>query len=149
MSHTITLDLREIKQADSMDFEDAVLHAAVCYVKSGVMVLPLEPNSKKLPSGGGINYMSASMKESTIRKWFGEGGKYRGHNLGIACGMTGGVMAFDIDAKPVGGTTGLKEIARIVEQEGSLPAGPKQITPSAAFIICMSGKKMRCPAAAR
>lgn len=126
----IMFDLVDLKQADKMSFEDAVHHAALFYAKQGIPVVPLDPNSKKLPAGGGINYMSVSTKPKTINGWFGEGGKYRGCNIGIGCGMRGGVMALDIDTKPNGGTTGEKEIATITAKEGPLPAGPRQRTPS-------------------
>ena len=134
MNNTIALDLLEINKAKKMEFNDAILHCAICYAKAGIPVLPLEPNSKKLPAGNtGINYMSASKKVATVEKWFGEGGKFRGFNLGIGCGTKGGVMALDIDAKPVGGTTGIKEVARIISKEGPLPHGPRQATPSGGF----------------
>lgn len=130
----IFLDIQEVNKAKDMPFEDAVLHAALCYVKAGIPVLPLEPNSKKLPAGStGINYMSATRKPATVEKWFGPEGKFRGFNLGIGCGIKGGVMALDIDAKPVGGTTGLKEVARIISKEGPLPNGPRQATPSGGY----------------
>lgn len=124
------VNIDEVLLADGMEFADGILHAAKCYAKSGIPVLPLEPNSKKLPGGGGINYMSATTKEATVIKWFGEGGKYRGFNVGIGCGIDGGVMALDVDAKPVSGTTGLKQLAKIIEKEGQLPEGPRQTTPS-------------------
>ena len=127
------IDLDEIRQADGMPFEQAVHHAARCYIKYGIPVLPLDPGSKKLPAGGGINYMSASVKVKTIESWFGPGGKYCGFNIGIGCGMDGGVMALDIDAKAVAGTTGLKQLAHIIEKEGELPDGPRQLTPSGGY----------------
>ena len=134
MSDAIILDLLELNKAKEMKFEDAVLHSAMCYAKAGIPVLPLEPNSKKLPSGGtGINYLSASKKPATVEKWFGPEGKFRGYNIGIGCGMKGGVMAVDIDAKPVGGTTGLAEIQKIISKEGPMPPGPRQRTPSGGF----------------
>lgn len=133
MADALKIDLLELRAADTMSFEDAVLHAAVLYARAGFPVLPLEPNSKRLSSSGGINYMSASCKELTVAKWFGVGGKYRGFNVGIGCGTREGVMALDIDAKPVAGTTGLKELAKITEKEGPMPPGPRQRTPSGGY----------------
>jgi len=133
MGESIKLNLLDLHRADKMDFEEAVHHAAKCYIKAGIPVLPIEPNNKKLPSGGGINYMSASVKPHVIDKWFGPGGKYRGHNVGLACGTKHGILALDIDTKPVGGTTGLKELSRITEKEGPLPPGPRQKTPSGGY----------------
>jgi hypothetical protein len=133
MAESIVIDMAQVRAAESMSFEDAVHHMAVIYAKAGIPVLPLEPDSKKLPGGGGINYMSASSKEHVMHKWFGPDGKYRGFNIGIGCGTKHGVMALDVDAKPTGGTTGLKEIARITEKEGPLPPGPRQKTPSGGY----------------
>jgi hypothetical protein len=128
----LILNLKEIMKAEGMPFEDAVHHAALCYAAAGIPVLPLDPDSKKL-AGGGINYLSASSKKHTVEKWFGPEGKFRGCNIGIGCGTKNGVMALDIDAKPVGGTTGIKEIAKITEKEGPLPPGPRQRTPSGGY----------------
>lgn len=133
MAEAKEINIQELKLADSMDFEAAVLHAAICYVRAGIPVLPLRPNEKKLPDEGGINYMSATLKEATVKKWFGPEGKYKGHNIGIGTGTKGGVMALDIDSKPVQGTTGIKELAKIIEKEGPLPEGPCQKTPSGGF----------------
>lgn len=133
MAEAKKIDIDEVRQADSMEFADAVFHAALCYIRAGIPVLPLEPNEKKLPGEGGINYLSATVKEATVKKWFGPEGKYRGFNVGIGCGTREGVMALDVDAKPVSGTTGLKELAKILEKEGELPHGPKQKTPSGGF----------------
>ena len=130
---TSALNLEEILKIGDASFEDAVHLAAICYVRCGIPVLPLEPNSKKLPAGGGINYLSATTKESTVDKWFGKDGKYRGFNVGLGCGTGGGIMALDVDAKTTGGTTGLKEFAKIIEKEGPLPPGPRQSTPSGGF----------------
>jgi len=128
------IDIKEIQKADSLPFEEAVYHAAICYTKAGLLVLPLEPNSKKLPAGGGINYMSASNKEATIKKWFHpDNGKYRGFNIGIGCGTNQGVGVLDVDAKSINGTTGLKELEKIVTKEGPLPPGPRQSTPSGGY----------------
>lgn len=130
----IVFDLLELRRADSMEFDDAVLHAALYYASIGIPVVPLETGAKKLVGGNsGINYQSASKKPETIKKWFGTSGKYRGHNVGLACGMDGGIMALDIDAKSIEGTTGIKELARITSKEGALPLGPCQATPSGGF----------------
>jgi hypothetical protein len=129
----VKIDLTRIRKASSMSFAEAVHHAAKCYAAAGIPVLPLEPNGKRLPSASGINYMSASAKPHTIDRWFGPGGKYEGHNIGLGCGTEGGIMALDVDSKPVGGTTGLKELAKIVSKEGDLPPGPRQRTPSGGY----------------
>ena len=133
MAYEIRIDIEELNKANDMPFEDAVLHAAICYVKAGIPVLPLRKNEKKLPEEGGINYLSATTKESTVKKWFGPEGKYRGFNVGIGTGTRNGVMALDIDAKPVQGTTGIKELTKILDKEGPLPPGPCQKTPSGGF----------------
>jgi hypothetical protein len=129
----VKIDLTRIRKASGMSFAEAVHHAARCYAAAGIPVLPLEPNGKRLPSASGINYMSASTKQHTVDRWFGPGGKYEGYNIGLGCGTEGGIMALDVDSKPVGGTTGLKELAKIVSKEGDLPPGPRQRTPSGGY----------------
>jgi hypothetical protein len=132
-SNNILLDIAKLSQALDMDFVDAVFHAAICYIESGIPVLPLLPNAKQLPDAEtGINYTSATLKRSTVEKWFGKNGKFVGHNIGVACGHDGGVMALDVDSKAVIGTrtTGIKELEKIIEKHGGLPPGPKQLTPS-------------------
>ena len=131
----ISLDIHELRKAEEMEFDAAVHHAAKCYARAGIPILPLEPGSKTLPKGSsGINYMSATTKEATIDKWFDpEKGKYKGYNVGLGCGMKGGIFALDIDAKPVSGTTGIKELAKITEKEGPMPPGPRQLTPSGGY----------------
>jgi len=111
---------------------DSVHRAAMYYISQGIPVLPLEPGSKRLPEIGGINYSSASTKPSTVDRWFGKDGKYRGFNIGMGCGA-GRVMALDIDAKPINGTTGIKELKKILDKEGPMPSGPVQKTPSGGF----------------
>ena len=117
------------------EFADAVHVAAICYVESGIPVLPLDPGSKMLPTAGGISYTSATVKRATVDKWFGPGGRYRGFNIGIGCGIEGGVMALDIDSKSVPGTNtnGIKELEKITEANGPLPIGPCQSTPSGGY----------------
>jgi hypothetical protein len=50
----------------------------------------------------------------------------------MGCGA-GKVMALDVDAKPVKGTTGIKELKKILDKEGPMPDGPVQKTPSGGF----------------
>lgn len=133
-NNVMFLDAAMLRGAMSPDyvFEDLVYLAACHYVEMGIPVLPLTPGSKMLPTEGGISYASATSRKSTIDGWFGAKGKYRGYNIGIGCGVEGGVMALDIDAKIVPGTntTGMKELAKIIEKHGGLPPGPCQSTPS-------------------
>jgi len=126
------IDTDALKPIPGESLPDAVHRAALYYISQGIPVLPLEPGSKRLPEIGGINYSSATTKAATVDRWFGIDGKYRGFNLGMGCGA-GKVMALDIDAKPVKGTTGIKELKKILDKEGPMPDGPIQITPSGGF----------------
>ena len=130
----------EISPKDLLDLSPPTLRfarrvhaAALYYIRNGLPVIPIKSGDKGLPEGTGLNYQSASLKKDTIDRWFGVEGKYAGFNIGIACGTNTGVMALDIDSKPVRGTTGLIELKKITDKEGPLPAGPVQKTPSGGF----------------
>ena len=87
----------KINQIESIENREDKIHAAaIMYVELGIRIVPIRPNSKALPSSG-VNYQSASRKPEIINRWFGVGGKYRGWNIGIACGQSDGVAAIDID----------------------------------------------------
>ncbi|MFO0349410.1 MAG: bifunctional DNA primase/polymerase [Alphaproteobacteria bacterium] len=57
-----------------------ILDAALNYAKHGVRVFPIRPNEKTPPEGF-MWKTSATSNPDTIRKWFGPGGKFEGHNL--------------------------------------------------------------------
>ncbi len=128
----IEIDEGSLSIVSGEPLADSVHRAALYYVSQGIPVLPLEPGSKRLPEIGGINYTSATTKAVTVDRWFGKDGKYRGFNIGMGCGA-GRVMALDVDAKPVKGTTGIRELKKILDKEGPMPDGPVQKTPSGGF----------------
>lgn len=102
------------------DREDMILAAAQMYADLGIRIVPIRPNHKALP-GSGVNYQSCSRKLATISKWFGIGGRYRGWNIGIACGQTDGVAAIDID--------NIEEWEKVIPEDFEFK-GPIQNTPS-------------------
>jgi len=98
------LPLNEIRDIDRIDDFKVKMHmAARLYARQGIPVVPLRPNSKILPEKStGINYYSSSTKEKTMDKWFGEGGKYRGWNIGIVCGQDVFVVDLDLHGRENG-----------------------------------------------
>jgi hypothetical protein len=93
------LPLSAIRDIDRIeDFETKVHEAAKLYAEAGIKVVPLRPGTKILPDRRtGVNYQSCSDKVKTMDRWFGQGGKYRGWNIGIVCGSEDGVFAVDLD----------------------------------------------------
>lgn len=121
-------EIHEIGQIK--DFADRVHAAARFYIKNGLYVIPVMPNGKSLPSKMyNIGYQHASKNKNTIDSWFGVGGRFRGFNLGIACGKRGGVFAVDIDVEDSKGNRGFDNLAILEEKYGKLVA-PIQETPT-------------------
>lgn len=127
----IQIDKKEIEKIDALtNHARKIYEAAKYYIAQGIFVVPIRKMDRMLPSSadGGINYQSASRKPEVIEKWFGKKGKYKGYNIGIACGRRGGVFAVDIDIKKgKGGDVALKQLE---EKHGEALTGPIQITPS-------------------
>jgi hypothetical protein len=98
------LPLNEIRDIDRIeDFNTKMHMAARLYARQGIPVVPLRPGSKILPERQtGINYYSSSTKEKTMDKWFGEGGRYRGWNIGIVCGQEIFVVDLDLHGRENG-----------------------------------------------
>ena len=125
------IDINHINSIRADSFSARILRVAEYYCSIGLYVIPLAKKSKSLPEAKmGINYDSASNKLATIRRWFGVGGKFEGHNIGLACGRSDGIMALDIDLKMKHGTNGSLELERLIEEGNVLPTAPIQITPS-------------------
>jgi len=91
------LPINEVKVIESItDFNTRIHQAARLYASQGIPVVPLRPNEKILPKKEtGINYFSNSTNISTMDKWFGPKGKYRGWNIGIVCGHE--IFVADLD----------------------------------------------------
>lgn len=112
-------------------FEDQVHQAALYYIQQGIRVLPLERRGRGL-NRNGISYASASRKKEIIDKWFGPNGKYRGCNIGIACGLNqGGVFAVDVDDKK--GKNGSVMLEALEKQHEAKLLGPRQKSPSGGY----------------
>jgi hypothetical protein len=117
----------EIKDYPSQEFR--VYSAAKEYIDNGIFVVPLAPNTKKLPERKtGINYGAASRNPKVIESWFHPtDGRFAGWNIGIACGKEGGVFAVDVDRH--GDNDGFAELRILTKENGELPPGPCQSTP--------------------
>ncbi len=128
--HESGLDLNEIKQIEENPSREWQIYlAAKMYIRLGYFVLPLAPNTKKLPAKKyGVNYGKATKSANTIRKWFEPNeGQFPGWNIGIACGIVDGVFAIDVDNH--GDRNGFVAIEKFKKVGKVLPSGPKQITP--------------------
>jgi hypothetical protein len=127
------INLATIRKIDLLqDFADRVHAAALMYIQSGIYVIPVMPNDKSLPypvKKYNINYSHASRNKKVIDKWYGEGGKFRGFNIGIACGREGGVFAVDVDTEDKHGNKGYDSLQMLEDKHGILEA-PIQSTPS-------------------
>jgi hypothetical protein len=124
------LSLTRTREIDNIrSFADRIWNAARMYCELGWYVVPLERGSKKLAFDG-AHYSMASRNVETIDSWFNpEGGKYAGHNLGLATGRSNGLFALDIDKKDnVDGFESLDEI--LLEDGAELPDCPVQSSPS-------------------
>lgn len=86
-----------------------ILDAALNYAKHGVRVFPIRPN-EKIPPEGFMWKTSATSNPDTIRKWFGPGGKFEGHNLA-------GVMG---EASPAGGFLFAVDLDYAIDADGKV-----------------------------
>lgn len=98
---TLKLDYADIKIIDEMEsFDDRVFAAAVMYAKQGFHVIPIRRNQKAIPqSKYNCKYSNATNNPDTVAKWFGPEGKFRGWNVGLACGAEQGIFVVDVDVK--------------------------------------------------
>lgn len=126
------IDVDKLKEIDKRYAlqEDKVLYAALYYANEGIYVIPIRANAKSLPeTKTGLSYYSASRKPETMRNWFGPGGKFRGYNIGLACGKEDGIIAVDLDVKDdISGEAEFRSIA--YENGGDIGNPPIQSTPS-------------------
>ena len=124
---------KQIREIDELpEFADRVHRAALAYAREGIYVIPVMKNDKSLPypkEKYAINYTDATINPETVNRWYGKGGLFRGFNIGIACGNTGGVFALDIDLEDKNGNHGYESLKRLEAQHGKIVA-PAQTTPS-------------------
>lgn len=104
--------------------------AALEYMKAGYYIVPIVKNDKRLPRKEyGINYGHAARQRKTIEKWFHpDNGKFKGWNIGIACGKEDGIFAIDVDMH--GDVNGFKNLERLEKENEPFPLGPCQETPN-------------------
>lgn len=109
------VDLVKIREIDSIEnFDDKIFAAAVMYAEAGFYVIPIRPNSKAIPpKDHHLGYQHASRNVDTVRRWYSENGKYRGWNIGLACGAKDGIFAVDVDKH--GEVNGFDTLSQIEE----------------------------------
>lgn len=91
-------EIYEISEID--DFAERVHAAAMMYARNGFHVIPIRRNQKAIPpSNMRVSYSNATTNEKTVDKWFGPEGKFRGWNIGLACGAEDGIFVVDVDVK--------------------------------------------------
>lgn len=121
--------LRGIRDSNA-DFATKIHQAARQYVMSGMYVVPIDKNSKKLPpKDKGVNYGNATCDLAVVDKWFHpDHGEFAGYNLGIACGREGGTFAVDCDKHGHG--DGVKIYEEALKRHNIVHNGPIQLTPN-------------------
>ena len=129
MQATLLTRMQEIGAQPSHEWR--LYLAALEYIKLGWYVVPIEPNTKKLPRAStNINYGSASKNKKMIEKWFNpDTGLYREYNIGIACGREGGAFVLDVDLKDKDGNDGFETLKWLTSENGGLPLCPVAETP--------------------
>lgn len=121
--------MKEITKSGDRNMQ--IYLAAKEYIRFGIYIVPIRPNSKILPGAeySGFNYTKASRSVAVIDKWFHPtDGRFAGWNLGIATGREGGVFALDVDRH--GAEDGLANLNALTDEFGPLPDGPKAKTPN-------------------
>lgn len=103
--------------------QDLLTHA-LKYAQRGLHVFPLVPGTKKpaLESWPDL----ATIDETTVRLWWGEGGHYQYHGIGVATGRGSDLVGIDVDIKE--GKRGDETLADLEDQFGQLPLTPQVVT---------------------
>lgn len=111
----MNLDYSQIKQIDEIDdWDDKVLAAAVMYAEAGFYVIPIRRNQKAIPKKEeNLGYTKSSRNPKTVAEWYK--GKYRGWNIGLACGAKDGIFVLDVDN---GKKNGFPAYEAMVEDHG-------------------------------
>lgn len=127
------LDATQILTINQIDrFQEKVHAAAVMYAEQGLYVIPVRPKLKSIPSklSGDNSYDIASNDPKTVSDWYAEGGKYRGWNIGLACGSMDGIVVVDVDVKDKKGNSGIESLRELEDKYGPLAGNcPVQRTP--------------------
>lgn len=129
MSRDLNLE-RMVEIAAQPDHDWRVYLASLEYIKVGWFVVPITPNSKKLPRADtNVNYGSSSRRRKIMEKWFHpEKGTFKGYNIGIATGREGGAFVMDVDRH--GDVDGMATLKRLEKENELLPDCPVAITPN-------------------
>lgn len=129
MGRVITL-ARMVEIAAQPDHDWRVYLASLEYIKMGWFVVPITPNSKKLPRADtNVNYGSSSRRRKIMDKWFHpDNGTFKGYNIGIATGREGGAFVMDVDRH--GEVDGAATLKRLEDEHGKVPDCPVAITPN-------------------
>jgi len=124
------LERKQFKTLSNIsDWDEKIFRTAMYYAQCGYYVIPVRKNAKKLPGGKyPITYADASKRQEMVSAWFNpDNGRYKGLNIGIACGKSDGVFAVDMDLKE--NINGIENFEVIEAEEGEIPDGPTQVTP--------------------
>ena len=129
------IDFEKLSKVSKLtDQAERIYQAALVYIEAGYYVLPLDPNKqggKSLPSHAmGVSYAQAAKSRVAVERWFGLGGKFRGFNLGLACGKHGGIFALDVDVEDKKGNKGFVALEMLEQEHGKLPETQIQHTAS-------------------
>ncbi len=123
------MKIDEVSEIESHEYR--VHAAAIFYAERRIPIVPIVPNGKALPPREtGVNYNSASFNLKTIEKWFHPvTGKFRGFNIGIACGKEHGFFALDVDVR--GEHDGQSNLEKTLKEEKvELSDCPTAMTPN-------------------
>lgn len=129
------IDFKKLSKVEHLDDQaERIYQAALVYIEAGYYVLPLDPNKqggKSLPpSSTGVGYAQAAKSKRAIDSWFAIGGKFRGYNIGLACGKEGGIFAIDVDVEDKKGNKGFAALEMLEQEHGKLPETQIQHTAS-------------------
>ena len=129
MSRDLNL-ARMTEIAAQPDHDWRVYLASLEYIKAGWFVVPITPNSKKLPRADtNVNYGSSSRRRKIMEKWFHpDKGSFRGYNIGIATGREGGAFVMDVDRH--GDVDGMATLKTLEAENGAVPDCPVAMTPN-------------------
>lgn len=103
--------------------EHSIIEAASIYTSRGWSVLPLVADEKRPLTRNGL--YNATLLEDTINEWYN---RWPDANIGIRTGAESGIIVLDVDVK--NGAEGLKSLAELESEYGSLPVTLRATTPS-------------------
>jgi hypothetical protein len=125
---------------------DQCRSAALAYAKMGWGVFPAPPSGEKksLKSARRTKNGQAWGKTTDLDEIRSDYAKWKNANVGIATGAASKIWVLDLDKKE--GVDGLKSLAALEQQYGSLPATLKAVSPSGSvhyYWLWPSGREVR------